>query len=800
MKKNVLTLFNIICLLSLPFQGFSQFTYELSGTVVDDKLGPIEGAFVNVEGRNKSAVTDRKGKYRILLDYKGKIKVSVSHVEFVNSEKGVDINSSRKKLDFRLKPDVKVLKQIEISTGKTVEKELNASEFKIKLNTITDIPSPFKDISKLIITLPGVSGNNEFSSTYSVRGGNFDENLIYINDIPVYRPFLIRAGRQEGLSFVNPDLVQDLSFSAGGWTPKHGDRLSSVLDVKYKSPDEFHASASIGLLTGSFHIEGSTRNDRLTYLAGYRRKDTRVLLNTLETEAQYLPTFDDFQGILSYDFSKLKNKGTTIDLFSLYARNRYLTVPETRVTDFGSVQSSLRFTVGLEGQEILNYDTYQGGITLKHRFSERVRVKWINSYVRTLEIENFEVSSLYELCDVDNDLGSDSFDLCRSLRGLGALYDFGRNKLEAELLGTELKAEFVINDFQSLEFGVSFRNEEVNDRLDEYSFADSSGFVIIEGVGLGRRRNNINLSSQRSQAYVQYQLQSYDSLLKITAGIRAHYWNTNGQILFSPRVQGQITLGPEKRWSLKAATGIYHQPPFYRELRNRTGEVNIEVLAQSSIHFVLGADHYFTMWGRDFKLSTEAYYKWLWNVNPYDIDNVKIRYFATNDANAFAMGTDFRLNGQFIPGAESWFSLSFLNTKEDIATDTVGFISRPSNQLMNLSVFFQDYMPNNPSVRVNVNLNYGSRLRFGPPLEDDLRNFFKGDSYLRLDMGFSKIFTLKKEPAGIKNISLGADVLNVLGSNNAISYIWIRDVIGNNFAVPNSLSARFLNLKMTVNI
>ena len=790
----------LLLLLTVNYLVFGQELFRVTGRIVSKSGVPVPGVFIKLDGTQSTSISDIDGKFSLRAPSIGEYSILTSHIEFKTTKTTILIERSHQQIEIILEPQVRVLKQVEISDGKTIEKDLNAAEFKVQMKTISDIPSPFKDISRLIVTLPGVNATNELSSTYSVRGGNFDENLIYINDMPVYRPFLIRAGRQEGLSFVNPDLVQGLSFSAGGWRAELGDRLSSVLEVDYKEPDEFHSSLSVGLITGSFHVEGSSRDRRLTYLAGYRHKDSRYLLNTLETQGQYLPTFDDFQGMVTYDFSPLKNKRTTIDLFSLYARNRYLTIPESRTSEFGNFQRSFRLFVGFDGKETLDYDTYQGGLSLKHRWNSRLQSKLINTYIRSLEVENIDLESGYRLCDVDKNSGSDRFNECAVVRGIGTLYDNGRNGLEVEFLGTELKNELIVNDLNEVEFGIGFRMEKIEDRLDEFSFMDSADFVIFDRAGLGKRKNNIKLNNGRLQGYVQHNVTSRDSLRKFTYGLRFHKWSLNNQMLLSPRVQYQSRLRNNKNWSFKVASGLYHQPPIYRELRDRLGNQNFGVQAQSSAHLLIGADHYFQMWGREFKFFMEGYLKYYYDLNPYDIDNVKIRYFAVNNARAFATGADFRVNGQFIEGAESWFSFSVMHAREDITGDGKKFIRRPSDQRLNMSIFFQDHMPNNPLVRVNLNLNFGSGLPFGPPLADSLRNRYSGDIYMRADAGFAKIIELKgNAPLDLDNIVIGADLLNIFGTENAISYIWIEDVVGQTFAVPNTLSARFLNIKITFN-
>ena len=760
----------------------------VSGTVVDSLNNPVNGVHIKVEDSDIIFNTNSEGKFSFELK-KNRYTLTFTHVEFrtetreVNFKKYAQIN-----FDIHLTYKTTVLNTVEVEEEKSRETEVSGME-NIDAKNAQNMPSATGDFNKILSTLPGVTSNNELSSTYSVRGGNFDENLVYVNGIEVYRPFLVRAGRQEGLSFINPDLVDNIEFSAGGWQAKYGDKLSSVLNIDYKKPDEKRAVINLGLLGGSVSLEGKKEEKQLTYIVGVRHKNTKYLLGSLETKGQYLPKFTDVQAYIN---KTLSNNRTNIGLLIATAHNRYLTVPEMRQTDFGTIQTSFRLNVAFEGREILKYDTYQAGLNLSHVFSDNFKSYLITSVVSTSERENFEIEGGYRLCDLSTNPSSNNFDECVLVRGIGTNYNFGRNSLDASVVSIEQKNEVYVGD-HLLEFGFKWGQENIDDKLQEYAFIDSADFSTITES----RKNEIDLNSQRLSGYVQYSKQSRDSVHSVSAGVRLNYWNVSKQLLISPRINYLLRPNGSSNTNYRLAVGVYQQPPFYRELRDRSGNINFNVKAQKSVHFIGGLDHYFSAWGRPFKFTTEAYYKKMENINPYDVDNVRIRYFASNNTNAFATGIDFRVNGEFIEGTQSWFSLGLLNTKEDIPNDGLGYIRRPTDQRINLGIFFEDHFPNDPSTKGNLNMLFGSGLPFGPPRRDDLRNAFPGDEYYRVDIGFSKslIFNSKSKITP-NSLWIGLEILNLLGADNTISYTWIKDVANNQFAIPNSLSARFLNLRV----
>ncbi|MCG8306391.1 MAG: TonB-dependent receptor [Cytophagales bacterium] len=764
----------------------------LSGNIYDAKNRPVPDVSIVVDGTNSGTISDSRGAFNIEikegdkgrnlifrhLQYKDKI-VPVSTIEDFDSFKVI------------LEDTLRVLDQVRV-TG-IEESGQNASTFHLDPINAQFMPAPFQDISNMLITLPGVSSNNELSTGYTVRGGNFDENLVYVNNIPVYRPQIITAGQQEGLSFINIDLTGGIEFSSGGWESKYGDGLASALNINYKNPEKTGGSVNIGLLGGSAHIEGITNNRRISYLVGTRHKSSTYLLNTLETKGEYRPKFTDIQGYVNFDISNKGAPGNTeIGALFSYAQNRYLVRPTSRETTFGTFDNQLRLFMAFEGQERLTYDTWQSGLRLSHRFSSRWKSHLILSGVYSREREYYDIESGYLLCTVDNNPGSAGFNECMTNIGIGTNYFSGRNLLNAKLLNIESRNELILDDANILEFGVGYGFHDFEDRLNEYGFIDSADYVTISNAV----KSESDLSYSRVHAYLQNHTE-LNSRHTLTYGLRALFQTSGDEVLISPRIQYAWNPVRLRHTVFRASAGMYQQAPFYREFRNADGAINHNLKAQKSLHGIVGMDVNFSRWGRPFKFIAEVYYKYLWDVNPYDIENVRIRYFADNMAKAYAAGIDFRLSGEFIPGDESWFSLGVLSTGEDLETDRRGYIPRPSDQRLNAAIFFQDHLPNLPTFRVYLRLLYSTGLPFSPPQNPEFRNSFRGSEYQRIDIGFSKLirFGIGKEKTLFESLWISAEVLNLTGNQNTISYYWVTDVSGNYYAVPNSLSQRFLNIR-----
>lgn len=768
-------------------------TSLISGQVMTSDFKPISEVNISLEGTDQGTITDSEGSFSLKVP-DGQVILLFSHVSYAPKIIQINVGENPSGMIVRLEEENKQLQEVE------VEGQANKNEIvnyqRVDARSARSLPSTFGDFNKVLVTLPGVSSNNELSSAYSVRGGNFDENLVYVNDMPVYRPFLANAGRQEGLSFVNPDLVQDIEFYAGGWEPKYGDKLSSSLNIEYKEPDSLEAAVSIGLLGGTAYTGGKA--NRFTYLIGMRHRDSRYLLNTLEVEGQYFPTYTDVQSLLTFDLTR-KNDNyfnrTKLNVLLSYGRNRYLTEPVSQSTEFGSVQQNFRLQTAFEGREILRYDTYQAGLRFTHRFTNRLRTHLIGSGMFTREKEQYDVEGAYRLCDVNTNPGSSSFDECVVVRGIGTNYDYGRNALDATLYTVENRYEYMLSANHVLEAGVGMQAQQISDEVNEYSFIDSADYVSITRTTF----NEVAIQPNQYFGYLQSTLLWKDSVHALSSGVRFTYWNYNNQWLVSPRLTYRFAPKWSRKATFKLSVGSYQQLPFYRELRDFNGTLRTNIGAQKSIHIIGGYTQLFYMWGRPFLFSSDLYYKYLYDVIPYDIDNVRLRYFAENNATAFARGLDFRIHGEFVKGTQSWFSLGILQTQEDIAGDGRGYVRRPTDQRINLAAYFEDHMPGDPSLRVYLNLVFGSGYPFGPPNRPDLRNAFSGDEYYRADIGLSKSFDFSSNSL-LNKFWIRLEVLNALAADNTLSYTWIEDVNGNQFAIPNSLSARFLNIKFSAEL
>ncbi|MBK6266396.1 carboxypeptidase-like regulatory domain-containing protein [Marivirga sp. S37H4] len=762
-------------------QGFTQ-NKLIEGLIIDDTDdSPIPEVNIQIKKYNISTITNADGKFQLKVPLQSAYQLEISHVSYIN--RSIEIRDNEiGAVEIRLKPDQMVLQQVDV---KAKNNKLPTGNLQ-KMTPISanELATPFNEFNQLIGTLPGVVSNNELSSAYAVRGGNFDENLIYVNGIEIYRPLLVRAGQQEGLSFINPDLVGNIKFSAGGWEAKYGDKLSSNLLIDYKKTDKTEGNVNLGLLGASAYLSTkTTKKDNL--LLGLRYKNAKYLFNTFDTDGEYLPRFLDFQGFYSYQFSSR----TSIDVLATFAQNDYYVEPASRETDFGSFQQKLRFFVAYDGAESLSYRTFQGGTRLNHLFSDRFKTAIILSAFSTSEFEYINTEGFYRLCDVDRDFSSNTFDECISQRGAGSNFMYARNILDAYVLQAQIRNDWQFNKSQLFSFGMELKQQIVDDLLDEYEFRDSADFVQITRVV----NQENQLQATFANAYVQHEWQINERQY-LNSGLRLNYASNSSEFLLSPRLQYQLLLHPDESGQLSLSAGIYRQFPFYRELRDFQGQLRADIRAQNSIHFIANYTKNMSLWNRPFQMTGSGYYKYLYDIIPFDVDNIRLRYRPELEADGYSYGGDFRLSGEFIPGTESWFSLGVLSTKENVVGDGLGYIRRPTDQRVTASIFFQDYFINDPTLRVNLKLQVGSGLPFGPPNSVSSRNSLTGEWYRRMDVGFSKQFTLDRINF-VESFWLGLDVLNVLGVSNTISYSWIEDFSGQNFAVPNSLSARFLNLK-----
>ncbi|WP_426491999.1 TonB-dependent receptor [Hymenobacter sp. 102] len=800
----------------------------LTGTVRDAAGQPLEQVAVGVEGMPGGTSTDDKGRFAlsVVRPLGSKPPVLVIRRLGYRTERVVLDLATQRELTLTLQEDSRSLGNVTVrGRSDATDTREQVSVLELEPRTAKEIPSPFGDFSAIVKTLPGVSTTNELTSTYSVRGGNYEENLVYVNGFEVYRPFLVTAAQQEGLSFVNPDLASRIEFSTGGWQPKYGDKLSSVLDIQYKQPDRFEGSATASLVGGTVHAGAASANKRVSYLAGVRYKNATYVFNSLQQQqGGYNPTFYDGQSLITLNLGPKENlERTGLGIFNTFAHNDFRFNPESGQSTFSTGTNQLsRLYIVYAGRERMQYDMYQGGLRLHHDVGRNLRLELLGGLLYSREFEYRDVEAQYDIAEINRDQNSPNYGNDVNRRGLGSRFQHSRNNLLARIATLETRGTWTPGNRNTVRWGLKTGRERIEDVLNEYSFVDSADFV--PEARRTRLVSTLNLESTRTQGYLQHTIR-FDSLRTLTYGARASYWTVNRQTTFSPRVQYAFTSARNPRLSWKAAVGLYHQPPFYRELRNQTGALqdqqavlNTELRAQRSLHFIVGNELRFTQWGRPFRFTGEAYYKYLTDVVPYDIDNVRLRYFANNEARAYAAGVDARVSGEFIPGTESWFSLGVLTTRENLANDSIntfangtvtgrvpkGYIRRPSDQRVNLGVFLQDNLPGNPSVKGYVNLVFGTGLPFSPPDLPDLRGTSRlTRSYKRADLGFTKVLSLRtavEEQQGrtvqLRTLWVSLEVLNVLGADNLAGYNYIQDLNGVTYSVPNFLSRRLVNLRV----
>lgn len=878
----------------VPFFLLGQETGMVTGTVVNANMENLAGASVSVEKLEIGVLTDSSGKFSLALpsDKRHKVKISFASTPVVKY--------------VILKPgEKKDIGTIRINTTLQAVDIVKSSRIDMQKEKIAALPvaGPNASLEKQLVYTNFASSNNELSSTYNVRGGNFDENLIYVNGFEVFRPFLTRSGQQEGMSFIHTALVDDIQFSAGGFGASYGDKLSSVLDVKYRKPERFKGSFMASLLGVEGHVEGEYNNSRGYYLLGGRFRSNGYLLNALPTQGEYNPRFWDVQGLTQINVTERYR----ITLMGHFSSNDYRFIPESKETTFGTVNQALSLNIYYDGQEQTLARTMFGGMKMEFDLTDNHRLEWYNSIFNSDEKEYFDVQGQYYINELENDPGAEDFGDSVNTLGVGSFLEHGRNRLNGTIYNTYLRGIYEtkkekqnLNSFKyTLNYGVKYQREHFNDVLSEWNLIDSAGYSIpqapndvIELSETIKSKNNIHMnrftgyaenvfswSFNKAKLPVQFKQKSvkkiriptedstevkyrkekkkwivYDTVensksnLILNVGVRGGYLDINNDYWVSPRmVMTYIPRmylyrdGKVKRRGVRFrfAAGLYQQPPFYREMRDIFGNFNPNVKNQKSVHAVLGTDIFFNMWERKspFKFTAEAYYKYLWDVNPYEIDNVRLRYYADNNARAYAYGLDMKIHGQFIKGIESYFKIGFLSTKEDILDDSYvtnynqsgeviipgytsddsiasstttnpGYIPRPSDQLFTLGVLFQDRMPKFEQLSVSLSGIYGSKLPYGPPGYDRYKDTLRAPSYFRIDVGFQYDFLYKMKQKKVENrkkfwnkfdnIILSFEIFNLFGFNNVISHRWVEDVEGRNYAVPNYLTGRRFNVKLNI--
>ena len=816
--KNNSNILNIILFL-MPLILLGQNGY-IKGVVLDINNNPIEN--VNISSENKAgATTNANGFYSIEIKALTNVNITFSHVNFKSISFPINLKTNEV-YEFYPVMDINIEQIEEILLNSNKKTELK-SILTIDPQIIRTIKGAQPGIENLLKTLPGVNISNELSTQYSVRGGNFDENLVYVNGIEIYRPFLVRSGQQEGLSFVNSDLIKNIKFSAGGFQSKYGDKLSSVLDIEYKNPNGNNLSGNLNLLGGNITLNNISKNAKVSNILGVRYRDNSMLVNSRETITNYNPKFIDIQNFLTVNV----NEKFSLNFLSYMSVNNYNYKPQSRQTNFGTLDDPTALIVYYQGQEKDKYQTVFGAAKLNFKASVNTELSLITSAFQTSEKEYFDILAQYRLGEVNNNIGDEDLGDVEFSEGIGSQLNHGRNNLNAIIYNIEHKGNYKKND-NNLEWSLKFTKEDIKDRIVEWEVIDSTGFSIdppfFESLGdqpytanegpiipYQNIRKTNNTKTNRIQTYVQWSKNSNIGSTEIysNAGMRLHGWSIDNKKLnfvFSPRFQIGIKPEWKKDMIFKLSGGVYYQPPFYRELRDYNGDINYGVKAQKSIHLVASNEYSYSLWNRPFKLTSEVYYKDMTNVNAYTVDNVRIRYLANNNAKAYAYGLDLRLNGEFIKGTESWFSFGYLNTKENI--DNQGYSPRPSDQRLKFGILFQDYIPNIPDLKMYLNLVYNTGVPGGAPSYANSYDYQNRlPDYKRVDLGISYVIVSDEKDfkrgwkKNFSDLSIGLEIFNMFDIQNSITNTWVRDVYSKRqYSIPNYLTPRLLNLTIDMKL
>lgn len=865
----------LIIFLFLGYASYGQ-NITISGNCIDKKGSPLADVFIQFTGKTPGfTLSDSLGNFQFSANANDTIKLifkidEVITLQLITTKQ----NKTLAPVQFNFVQQKEFLLNKEKDDPFAITK-LPTQDAKLMFNT-----------ERFLTLVTAASSNNELTSNYNVRGGNFDENLVYVNGINVYRPFLTRSGQQEGMSFIHSALVDEVRFSGGGFEAQYGDKLSSVLDITYKKPTSFKASGVASLLGMEAHIEQEL-NKKFNYLIGARYRSNAYLLNSLPTQGAYNPIFADGQFLLNYDISK-KLTWTVLGHFST---NQYRFSPQTQQTDFGVANEAYTFMIYFDGQERTSFQTMMGGTSLKYRPTKNTNLDFYATAFNTDEREYFDIQGQYYINQLENDPSKEEYGDSIAVLGVGTFLNHARNRLYATIINVYHDGEHRFNPYKkgvlklenTLKWGVNFQLDQFNDVLSEWKMIDSAGYSLPQATPnqvelFETIKGANNLKGQRYTGYFQWNflkskgIKNYiatatkkirinnqeikttftDTVaesatrLAIAIGTRTGFTTLNNEFYITPRASIQyfprsyMVLKNDvvrRNLSYKFSTGLYYQPPFYREFRRFDGTVNLNVKAQKSFHAVLGTEYFFQMWQRDkpFKFTAEAYYKYMWDINPYEIDNVRTRYYATNDAKAIAYGIDMNVHGEFVNGIESFFKLGLMSVKEDIAGDSYkeyynaagekilfgysedqvvvdsatfypGFIPRPTDQLLTIGAMVQDRMPGFERFSVQMGLQFGTGLPYGPPDKERYKDTLRLKSYFRVDLGMSydllygegkKTNKLKKHFSDAK-ISL--EIFNLLGIKNVMSKQWIQDVNGVYFSVPNYLTQRRINLKFIVRL
>ena len=816
-----------------PTLGIAQLHTYISGKVVDESNLPLHGVTVQMLNKQRSTTTKEDGTFRMAVSPNKPFALIYSAIGRATVQKSYIISAGKEeKVVISLQPTVAQLQDVVVQDERT---RRDAGAVSIDASKSNLNPSPVNGIESLIKVFVG--SNNELTSQYSVRGGNYDENLIYVNDFEIFKPYLVSSGQQEGLSFINPDMTGGIKFYTGGFQSKYGDKLSSVLDITYRKPTKFGGSAYTGLLEQGLELEGSAKNNKVTYVFGARNRTNRNLLSSQQTQGNYVPSSSDLQTLITYQ----PTDKWQLELLANLSGTKFTFFPMSSQLTTGVFTSLYSEDVGLNidfsGQERDKYSTNFIGLSAIQKVSKNVKLKWMLSSFTDNELQNEDITGAYLFGNRDLTQGSSTYGLIVNPLGAGAYQNFSRDKLHINVLNASHKGTWELGK-NYIQWGSTIEQQTVNDKINEWQLNDSAGYSLPYNPQVLNLSNvlksNNDLSITRFSGYAQDNIQlKNNSDVVMQFGARYNYNTLNHEFLVSPRAG--LSFKPKKSKKdiiYKISAGIYNQPPFYREMKRYDGTINTNLLAQKSWQVTAGLDNNFKLFDRPARFTSEAYYKSMWNVVPYDINDVRLQYFGENDAKAYAVGIENRLYAELVKDAESWVSFNVMDTKEKIdnfsynqylnaagqvitqntkdqtvastvKTD-VGWLRRPSDRRFTFGMFFQDYMPNNKNLKFYLNMLYGSNLPYNIPGSVKYRDALIIPSYLRMDMGFSTLLVdgekgkLRSHSPfkDFKSIWASLEVFNVIDHANTISYLLIKDYQNSTFAIPNTLTPRLLNLKI----
>lgn len=785
-------IFQIICLLVTVTASAQTFT--LQGRVTDENNDPIEFASVSCLKQGKMTMTSLKGEYSMQLHSADSVVIKFSMIGYKAKTRILRRPRGKQTLQIVLHSDDNQLSEVTV-TGKKIE---TGQMEDISKDHLKSLPSASGNaVEELIQSQAGVSTHSELSSQYNVRGGSFDENSVYIDNVEIYRPFLVRSGQQEGISVINPDMVEKISFSTGGYEARYGDKMSSALNIKYRKPKKFEATASASMLGASAFVGVS--NKKVSWSNGFRYKTTKHLLGSMDTKGEYSPTFIDYQTYLTYT----PNKRWEIKLLGNISDNHYNFTPEDRETKFGTMENVKAFQVYFDGQEKDVFRTFFGAVGITRNFGEKTSLSLIASAFNTREQEKYDIQGQYWLTQTET---SENL-------GVGTYFQHARNYLKAHVESAKLlfKTKYKKHD---IEGAFTFKKEKITENSVEYEMRDSSNYSVPHtGKDLymiySMRAKNV-LDANRIEAYVQdafrFTSNNEKTLYTLNYGVRLSHWSYTKETIVSPRVSLGIIPAFNENITMRFATGLYYQAPFFKELRDTTTQngityasLNSKAKSQRSIHFIAGFDYRFRMNNRSFKFTAEAYYKALGNLVPYSVNNVKVVYYGSNESSGHAAGIDLKLYGEFVPGTDSWLSLSLMNTSMKLNGKSIPL---PTDQRYAINLFFTDYFPGTDRWKMSLKLALADGLPFSAPHQELESNVFRAPAYKRADIGLSYRLLnnegKQRKHIQLRNVWLGAECLNLFGINNVNSYYWITDVTGGQYAVPNYLTGRQVNFRVTV--